>query len=90
MSYITWMTAAVGALNRQHLLGTAFFCLSIIALLLSPKGLKYVVSKEFPVINRRFAWEPKLVARFRWALFAREILEVGYKKVSSISVLKYQ
>lgn len=90
MSHVAWVTASVAVPNRLHLLVAAFFCLFILLLLLALKRPKYVVSEQLPLINRRFDWEPRLFARLRWALFAREILEVGYRKVSSISALQYQ
>ncbi|OTB17449.1 hypothetical protein K445DRAFT_57310 [Daldinia sp. EC12] len=78
MSYVSWLAATVTALNRIHLLLATLFTLSIVLLLFALKPPKYVLSEQFPLINKRFAWEPRLFARLRWAVFCREILQAAY------------
>lgn len=41
---------------------------------------------DLPVVNRRFALEPRLFARIRWAAKSRNILENANEKVRCIGV----
>ena len=41
---------------------------------------------DLPIVNRRFALEPRLFARIRWATKSRNILEDANEKVRCIGV----
>ncbi|KAI1465434.1 uncharacterized protein F4812DRAFT_123219 [Daldinia caldariorum] len=83
MSYTAWIVASVTALNRLHLSLYTLLCLSIPLLLLALNYPKYLNTEGLLLVNKGFAWEPRLFARLRWALFSREILQGGYDKVSN-------
>ena len=50
-------------------------------------GRQVAYEKELPTVNRSFALEPGIFARFRWAFKSPKILDDAYKKVSHTGTL---
>lgn len=41
---------------------------------------RFTSADSLPIVNRTFAWEPRVFARFRWALRSEQILDAAYKE----------
>ena len=61
------------------LLGLPILCVLFVIL----KSLFDGSKDELPVVNRKFALEPSVFARFRWMFRSEKILDAAYNKVSS-------
>ncbi|KAF2728066.1 putative cytochrome P450 [Polyplosphaeria fusca] len=66
--------------NNQTLLSklSLYLLLAIPLLLYANKKAEY--DDGIPLLNRKFALEPRIFARFRWAFNSRKILDEGYAK----------
>jgi len=84
-----WANSSKEPWSEQYRLGVlvlvSLLFVSCLSLLSSSSSSSFSSDKssaqKLPLVNRFWAWEPRVFGRFRFAVFARDILERAYKKV---------
>jgi hypothetical protein len=92
LQLLDWFVLSIKAFKTSNFSGVARQQLPLIAIFITLclfASVLYALHQYFsyndglPIVNRKFALEPRLFSRIRWAFWSDKILDDAYEKVKS-------